>query len=217
MSKGKDQEKLKWFKEARFGLFIHWGVYSLIGRGEWVKYQEQMPDEEYAEYAPGFKAQNYHPEEWVKLAKEAGMKYMVLTTKHHDGYCLFNTKTTDFNSAKIGPHKDLVAEYVRACRKHRIKIGFYYSLPDWTKPAFFKGPDEDSKGWREFIEYIHTQVKELCTQYGKIDILWYDYMIPRDKKIAYSAGDWQSARLNSMVRKYQPAILINNRSGLPEG
>jgi len=218
MSKGKNQERLKWFKDGRFGMFIHWGVYSVIGRGEWVKYQEKMPDEEYISYARHFKTQNYNPEEWVKLAKEAGMKYLVLTTKHHDGYCLFNTKTTDFSSVKIGPRRDLVAEYVKACRKEGMKIGFYYSLIDWSRPIAYQGPERNPAAWQKLVEHIHAQVKELCTHYGKIDILWYDggFYINGREICRAAAKDWQAKKLNAMVRKYQPDILINNRSGLPE-
>jgi len=197
-------------------MFIHWGVYSVIGRGEWVMLQERIPDTEYAAYASKFRAQKYNPEEWVKLAKEAGMKYIVLTTRHHDGFSLFDSRVSDFTSVKTAAKKDFIAEYVKACRKGGIKIGFYYSLPDWRWPAFFKGPQRDPKGWSKMLRYIHAQVKELCTNYGKIDILWYDAMIPGNKRPLYTYNDWQSKKLNAMVRKYQPHILINNRSGLPE-
>ncbi len=218
MSRKRNIEKPKWFKEARFGMFVHWGMYSVIGRGEWVKHQENIPDEEYAEYAPKFRAQKYNPEEWVKLAKEAGMKYLVLTARHHDGYCLFKTGTTDFNSVKIGPHRDLVAEYVKACRKYRMRIGIYYSLIDWSRPAAYQGPEKNPIGWQKLVEHIYAQVKELCTGYGKIDLLWYDggFYLHGREICPVGAEDWQAKKLNAMVRKYQPDILINDRSGLPE-
>jgi len=209
-------KRLKWFREARFGMFIHWGVYSLIRRGTWVRNRERIPAEEYARYARRFKARRYKPQEWVKLAKDAGMKYMVLTSKHHDGYCLFDTKTTDFNSVKIGPHRDLVAEYVNACRKHDMGVGLYYSLPDWSRPAFFKGPDRDPAGWREFLSYIRAQIEEICTQYGRLDILWYDNILHQSGKRPLTAEDYESRKLNRMVRKHQPDVLINDRSLLPE-
>jgi len=216
MSKGKNEEKLKWFKEARFGMFIHWGLYSVLGRGEWVMYQENIPAKEYEKYAWKFNPKRFNADEWVALAKEAGIKYMVLTTRHHDGFCLFDSKVSDFTSVKTAAKRDFVAEYVKACRKQGMKVGFYYSLPDWRWPVFFRGPKKNSRAWTEYVKYIHDQVKELCTQYGKIDILWYDYMIPRNGKNGYHPDDWQSKRLNNMVRKYQPDILINNRSGLAE-
>jgi len=203
------EDRMKWWREAKFGMFIHWGVYSVPARGEWVMYCERIPKEEYKEFAKRFKPKNYKPDEWVSIAKEAGMKYMVLTTRHHDGFSLFDSKVSDFTAPKyVG--RDLIAEYVESCRKYGMKIGFYYSLGDWRYDVFFKGPEKDPSGWKEFIEYVHTQVKELMTNYGKIDILWYDMPGP------YSADDWQSEKLNKMVRELQPEIIINNRSKLPE-
>lgn len=200
----------EWFNQARFGMFIHWGVYSLLARGEWVRLIERIPSNEYEKLAMKFNPKKYHPEEWLDLAQEAGMKYMVLTTRHHDGFSLFDSEVSDFTAAKTAAKRDLVAEYVDACRSKGMKIGFYYSLLDWRYQAYFTGPKEDPKGWAEFLEYVHTQVRELCTNYGKIDILWYDGYWPWD------AESWRSAELNAMVRRLQPEILINNRSGLPE-
>ncbi len=201
---------IEWFKQARFGMFIHWGVYSILARGEWVRLVERIPSSQYESLAYKFNPKKYNPEEWVALAKEAGMKYMVLTTRHHDGFSLFDSEVSDFTAPKTGAGRDLVAEYVDACRKAGMKIGFYYSLLDWRYPAYFKGPRKDPEGWSEFLDYVHTQVKELCTNYGKIDILWYDGKWP------WSAEDWKAKELNSMVRKLQPEIIINNRSGIPE-
>ncbi len=212
----KAQERIKWFKEARFGMFIHWGDYSVPGRGEWVMFQENIPIKEYEQYAWKFNPQKFNADNWVDIARNAGMKYMVLTTRHHDGFSLFDSKVSDFTSVKTSARRDFVAEYVKACRKRNIKIGFYYSLPDWRWPAFFKGPEKDPKDWTRMLKYIHAQVKELCTNYGKIDILWYDTMMPGSRKSFYTYKDWQSEKLNVMVRKYQPHILINNRSGIPE-
>ena len=204
------QERLKWFERARFGMFIHWGISSVLGRGEWAMYWERIPREEYAELAKRWNPKPNAPEEWVALAKSAGMRYIVLTTRHHDGYSLFDSKVSDFTSAKTRPGRDLVGEFVRACRRGGIKIGFYYSLLDWRFPAYFAGPEEDPCGWAELVKYVHSQVRELMTQYGKIDILWYDGAWP------YTADAWRSRQLNRMVRKLQPGILINNRSKLPE-
>ncbi|HIE13637.1 TPA: alpha-L-fucosidase [Candidatus Bathyarchaeota archaeon] len=201
---------IEWFKQARFGMFIHWGVYSILARGEWVRLVERIPSSQYESLAYKFNPKKYNPEEWVALAKEAGMKYMVLTTRHHDGFSLFDSEVSDFTAPRTGAGRDLVAEYVDACRKAGMKVGFYYSLLDWRYPAYFKGPYKDPEGWSEFLNYVHTQVKELCTNYGKIDILWYDGKWP------WSAEDWKAEELNSMVRNLQPEIIINNRSGISE-
>ena len=201
-----EEARTKWFREARFGMFIHWGLYSILGRGEWVQMNEAIPTQEYALLADRFDPKRYDPHEWVALAQEAGMKYVVLTTRHHDGYSLFDSQVSDFTSVKTRPGRDLVAEFVQACRKARMKIGLYYSLVDWRCPAFFYGPDQDPKGWKELVAYVHAQVRELCTNYGKIDIIWYDGAGP------YGARAWQSNKLNATVRELQPHILTNNRS-----
>ncbi|MEI8247300.1 MAG: alpha-L-fucosidase, partial [Lentisphaerota bacterium] len=162
----KDISKITWFREAGVGMFIHWGVYSAIGRGEWMMQQEQMPLDEYDQHISEFNAENYNPDEWAQLAKNSGMRYMVLTTKHHDGFCLFDTATTDRNAVKQGPKRDLVKEYVEACRRHGLKVGLYFSLPDWSIQAFNDGPEKAPEAWDAFISLIHEQVRELCTNYG---------------------------------------------------
>ena len=125
-------QRTAWFREAAFGMFIHWGVYALPGRGEWVMYQERIPAKEYASLAARFNPKRFDPHAWAALAKEAGMRYMVLTTRHHDGFSLFDSKVSDFTSAKTAAGRDLVAEYADACRKAGLKVGFYYSLADWA-------------------------------------------------------------------------------------
>ncbi len=200
--------RLDWWREARFGMFIHWGVYSIPARGEWVMYQERIPKDEYRKFADEFNPANYDPEEWVKLAKRAGMKYMVLTTRHHDGFSLFDSKVSDFTAPKTACGRDLIRKYVDACGKYNMRVGFYFSLLDWRYDAYFLGPKKD--GWKELIDYIHAQVEEIMTNYGKIDVLFYDGGWP------YTAEDWESERLNEMVRRLQPEIIINNRSLLPE-
>jgi alpha-L-fucosidase len=191
-------------------MFIHWGLYSALGRGEWAMSYERIPLERYKRYALQFKAENYDPREWVKLAKQAGMKYMILTTKHHDGYCLFDTQSTDFNAVKVGPGKDLVQEFVTACRKEKMRIGFYFSLADWSKQSL-KLMTKDKRSWNEFLKNtVFCQLRELLSHYGKIDILWYDGCLGQDPVA------WRSQSLNRMARKIQPDILINERSALPE-
>jgi len=217
-----EEERLKWFKQARFGMFIHWGIYSIPARGEWVMYSERIPPEEYAPLAQQFRPSRFDADAWAALAKEAGMKYMVLTTRHHDGFSLFDSKVSEFTSVKTAVNRDFVAEYVRACRRAGMKIGFYYSLLDWRFPAYFAGPGKDPKGWEQLVNYSHAQVRELCTQYGKIDLLWYDGgWVPWAKgdpalNFTPPSDPWRARELNAMVRRFQPHIIINNRSGLLE-
>jgi len=201
--------RMKWWHEAKFGMFIHWGLYSVIGRHEWAMEVEAIPVSEYEQLAKKFKPKPYPAKDWAKLAKRAGMKYMVMTTKHHEGFCLFDTKYTDYCAPKQACGRDLVAEYVEAARAEGLRVGFYYSLMDWHHPDGARcAEDEDAR--KRFVEYIHGQVRELMTNYGKIDILWYDVSWP------LSPEGWESAKMNRMVRELQPDIIINNRSGLPE-
>lgn len=203
------ERRLKWFREARFGMFIHWGLYSQLGRHEWVMNRERIPIEEYEKLASTWKPKPNAARDWARLAKQAGMRYMVMTTKHHEGFCLFDSKLTDYNAAKCGPGRDLVAEFVEAARAEGLRVGFYYSLMDWHHPDGARCK-KDEAARRRFVDYIHGQVRELCTNYGKIDVMWYDVAWPLD------AEEWESAKMNSMVRQLQPDIVINNRSKLPE-
>ncbi len=209
------EERMKWFHQARFGIFIHWGLYAIPGRGEWVMHVERIPAEEYAKLARSFSPKNFDADAWAALAKEAGAKYMVLTTRHHDGFCLFDSKASDFTSVKGSAKRDFVAEYVKALRKAGLKIGFYYSLLDWRFPGYFdqKAHPESAKA---LVKQAHAQVKELMTNYGKIDILWYDGGWVPGLKGEEIAEFWNAKQLNATVRKLQPHILINNRSGIPE-
>ncbi len=203
--------RLAWWQEARFGMFIHWGVYAIPGRGEWVMYQEHMPFEEYAHLAERFDPQHYNPREWVAVAKDAGMKYMVLTTRHHDGFCLYDSKVSDFTAPKTGAKRDLVAEFAEACRDEGMRMGFYYSLVDWRLPGSQPhGLDLPDEVHRPAVEQAHAQVREICSNYGTVDILWYDGMRP------YKTDVWRSEELNAMARELQPNIIINNRAGTPE-
>lgn len=206
----KDRERrLQWFRAARFGMFIHWGLYSQLGRHEWVMNRERIPVKEYEPLADTWKPMPHAPRVWAKLAREAGMRYMVMTTKHHEGFCLFNSELTDYCAPKHGPGRDLVAEYVEAARAEGLRVGFYYSMMDWHHPDGARCV-KDEAARRRFVDYIHGQVRELCTNYGKLDIMWYDVSWPLD------AAGWESAKLNKMVRKLQPDIIINDRSQLPE-
>ena len=210
LAEKKDRDRrMAWWHEARFGMFVHLGLYSLLGRHEWVQNNEGLPNDENALLAKKFKPKVGAPREWSKLAKRAGMKYMVLTTKHHDGYCLWDTQTTDFNTVRTGPKRDLVAEYVDACRAEGLKVGLYFSLMDWKHPDGYRCLKSEAARKR-FVAYTHEQVRELMTNYGKIDILWYDGDYPLE------ADGWESVKLNKMVRKLHPDIIINNRSRVPE-
>jgi len=203
-------ERMKWWHEARFGMFIHWGLYSQLGRHEWAMHNERIPMDEYEKLAGTWKPKPRPMREWAQLAKQAGMKYMVMTTKHHEGFCLWDTKQTGYNAAKCGPGRDLVAEYVDACREFGLKVGFYYSLMDWHHPDGARcAYDEDAR--RRFLDFTQGCVRELMSNYGKIDILWYDVAWPLPSPEA-----WESHKMNAMVRELQPHIIINNRSQLPE-
>jgi alpha-L-fucosidase len=201
------ERRMKWWHEARFGMFIHWGVYSTIGRHEWVMENEGIPLAEYAPYAKNFTPKPKAARAWAKLARAAGQKYMVMTTKHHEGFCMFDSKLTDYCAPKQGPGRDLVAEYVEAARAEGRRVGFYYSLMDWHHPDGAKcATDEAAR--RRFVDYIHGQIRELLTNYGKIDVLWYDVAWPLDAK------GWESEKMNKMVFELQPDIIVNNRNGL---
>jgi len=209
-------KNLKWFDEARFGMFIHWGPYAVAARGEWVMNRERIPVEEYTErYVNSWRAENYNPGEWAQLAKDAGMGYVVLTTRHHDGFSLWNSKRSVFNAANFGPRRDLLAPYVEALRTAGLKVGFYYSPASWTHPDYpgpFARDWAAEKDWadesarRRFIEFYRGQLEELLTGYGKIDYLWFDGCFP---------GNLDGDETLDRVRKIQPEIVVNNRLGKP--
>jgi len=210
-------ERLKWFHQARFGMFIHWGLYSLLERGEWVMYQERIRSSTYAKLADRFSPKKFDPDAWADLAAEAGMKYMVLTTRHHDGFSLFDSQVSDFTSVKTAAKRDFVAEYAAACRRAGLKVGFYYSLADWRFPGYFE-PKRLKASADRMVEQVHGQVRELMSNYGRVDVLWYDGgWINHDQAgIDDVAGFWRSKELNAMARRLQPHLIINNRSGILE-
>ncbi len=219
-----------WFVHDRFGLFIHWGIYALPARHEWVKNRERMTDAQYQRYFDHFEPDLYNPHEWAQIAWQAGMRYAVITTKHHDGFCLFDSQLTDYKAPNTPARRDLIREFVDAFRAAGFKIGFYYSLIDWHHPEFpVDGlhPQRDDVEFRErekhrdirkYAEYLHGQVRELLTNYGKIDIMWLDFSYP-NRDWGWSRGkgreDWQSEKLVAMIRELQPEILLNNRADVP--
>ena len=201
--------RMKWFKEARFGMFVHYGLYSTLGTGEWSQANENYTVSEYESLMKTFAPKEGCCDEWCALAKRAGAKYAVMTTRHHEGFSLWNSKVNPYNSYNACG-RDLVREFVDACRKYDLKIGLYSSLMDWHHPDSWRCASDDTARAR-FTKYIEDLNIELLTNYGKIDILWYDVSCPIN-----SAERWDSINRNYRLRKLQPHIIINDRSMLPE-
>ncbi len=221
-----------WFVHDRFGLFIHWGIYALAARHEWIKHVEKISDEDYQTYFDHFYPDLYDPSAWAREAKNAGMKYFVVTTKHHDGFCLWDSAHTDYKATNTPWGKDLLKPMVEAFRAEGFKVGFYHSLLDWHHPEFpVDGlhPMRDDLEFREaqqgrdiakYSAYLHDQARELLTQFGKVDIMWYDFSYA-NQNWGWSKGkgrdDWQSEKLLAMTRELQPGVIVNDRLDLPEG
>jgi alpha-L-fucosidase len=203
-----------WFDDVRVGMFIHWGAYALAARGEWLKSNEKMTDEAYDRYVKFFNPDLFNPKEWAAVAKAAGMKYFVITAKHHDGFCLWDTQYTDYNSMKAPRcRRDLLKDIVEAFRAEGLRVGIYYSLPDWHHPGYVidaRHPQRDNpvpREWQRYTEFLHQQVRELLTHYGKVDLLWFDGAYPDTAHI------WDSEKLNNLIRTLQPGIMINRLPG----
>lgn len=221
-----------WFVNDRFGMFIHFGLYSMAARHEWVKSVEKISEEKYDMYFKHFNPDMYDPKEWARRAKEAGMKYVVLTTKHHEGFCLFDTKYTDYNVMNTPYGKDIVREYVDAFRAEGLHVGFYYSLIDWHHPDFTvdkihpRRDDEnaeqlnDGRDMKKYAEYMRNQVSELLTNYGKIDVLWFDFSYDNEGGKEWMSGKgkdaWEAEKLIETARKLQPHIIIDNRTEIEQ-
>jgi alpha-L-fucosidase len=210
-----ERSDVGWWEDAKFGMFIHWGLYSIPARGEWVMHNQQIPSEEYAKLAAEFVPQHFDAGQWAHIAKEAGMKYMVLTARHHDGFALWDSPSShgNFCAGKTAAKRDFVAEYTQACREAGLGVGLYYSPMDWRFPGYFR-PKELAKNAALMKKQCYGQVEELMSRYGKIDILWYDGgWLSHNGTDADAAWFWEPVKLNLMVRKYQPSIVINPRSG----
>jgi alpha-L-fucosidase len=220
----------EWFVHDRFGMFIHWGLYALPARHEWVRSREEITPEDYQPYFDHFNPARYDPREWARTARAAGMRYVVVTSKHHDGFCLWDTKQTDFKATNTPYGKDLIAPLVEAFRAEGLKVGFYYSLIDWNHPHFpidiyhplrNRADAHELNKTRDmavYREYMFAQVRELLTNYGKIDVMWFDFSYPgREYKGMPGKGhsDWHSEDLLRMVRELQPDVLVDNRLDLP--
>lgn len=228
------EQDMKWFRDAKFGMFIHWGLYSMIGKGEWAMFNQRIDVDEYAELAKQFDASKFDANKWAAVAEEAGMKYMVMVSKHHDGFSLWDSQASKdkFNSINSAAKKDFVKEYATAARNRGLKVGLYYSPLDWRFPGFFF-PKMYNASAQELKAQTYGQVRELMSDYGKIDLLWYDggeddwlgmgglefggsspSWHARPKSKPYTGKfSWEPLKLNSIVRELQPKIVINPRSG----
>ncbi len=220
-----------WFVHDRFGLFIHWGLYALPARHEWVLSVEKIDPNVYAErYFPRFNPTRYNPQVWARTACQAGMKYVVLTAKHHEGFCLWDTAYTDFKATNTPYGQDLIAPFVEAFRAEGLKVGLYYSLLDWTHPDFaidIYHPLRDhpqvarlneGRSMPRYAEYMRNQVRELITRFNP-EILWCDFSYP---DASYNGlpgkgrADWESDKLHALIRELSPRIMLNNRLDLPD-
>jgi len=213
-------KRMAWWREAKFGMFIHWGLYAVPagvwkgtrvpGIGEWIMQRARIPVKEYKQLAKHFNPVKFNAKEWVRLAKEAGMKWIVITAKHHDGFCMFDTKLTDYNIVKATPFKrDPLKELAEACREEGIKLGFYYSQTlDWYHPDGL-GNDWDydvaEKNFTKYLrEYVKPHLRELLTNYGPVAVIWFDIGTPTPEL---------SRELKKFVRELQPETIINGRIG----
>ena len=229
----------EWFVHDRFGMFIHFGLYAMPARHEWIKTMEFIPEDKYQKYFDNFNPDLFDAREWARKAKAAGMKYAVLTTKHHEGFCLFDSKYTDYKITNTKFGRDLVKEYADAFRAEGLHVGFYYSLIDWHHPDFpidrihprrnDSDAEEQDKGrdMKKYAEYMRNQVSELLTNYGKIDILWFDFSYTNDDPNSPSQPwmqyggkkgkeQWEAEALIKTARDLQPDIIIDNRTELEQ-
>ena len=214
------EKRTEWFLDARFGMFIHWGLYSIPARGEWVRNAEKINNKDYQQYFDEFNPIKYNPREWAKVAKAAGMKYVVMTAKHHDGFCLFDSNLTDYKSTNTKIGRDLIKEYIEAFREEGLKIGIYYSLLDWHHEDYphYEDSIHPMRGnieykdkqhvFLRYVDYMHGQVKELLSNYGKIDLMWFDFSYDQMK-----GEKWEATKLVNMIHSIQPDIIIDNRLG----
>jgi alpha-L-fucosidase len=219
---GSDVEKVKrfgddrdWFFNKRYGMFIHWGLYSIPGWHEQHQWRARVPRAEYVKLAGQWNPLKFNPEEWLDTMEMAGMKYITITTKHHDGFCLWDTKQTKFNTMNTPYKRDIIGMLSDACHKRSIPLCLYYSIADWNHPNYpnqgrhheLAGPEDgDQPDWNKYMEFLKAQVRELCSNYGKINGFWWDMNVPL----------YKDPSINNMIRTLQPAAVINNR-GFDEG
>lgn len=221
MAKHVSQHGLNWFQNARFGMFIHWGLYALIGQREWVMHDDRIPVAEYEKLVQQFNPTRFNADQWVSLAADAGQKYIVFTSRHHDGFSMYDTALSDYKITNTPFKRDPVRELAAACaRRTDIKLGFYSSLLDWHHPAY-RFRQESGLAWADYLEFLHGQVRELCTNYGEIMCIWFDGdwpNAPEDDSKAYFApgGSFEYEALYDMIHTLQPdAVVMNNRHAKP--
>jgi alpha-L-fucosidase len=200
------------FEDDRFGLFIHWGVYSAVGKGEWVMERDQLPISEYGKLSGSFNPTRFDAGVWVKLAKDSGAKYITITSKHHDGFCMFASRLTDYDIVDATHfHNDPLKALADACHEQNIKLFFYYSLLDWHHPDYFplgksgKAAGRELKGdWRKYVAYYQGQVRELCTNYGAIGGFWFDGWWDKPN------AEWDLTGTYRLIHELQPGALVGN-------
>jgi alpha-L-fucosidase len=204
-----------WFFEKRYGMFVHWGLYSILGWHEQHQWRGRVPRSEYIKLTNQWNPKKFNPDEWLDAMQMAGMKYITITTKHHDGFCLWDTKLTSFNTMNTPYKKDIIGMLADACHKRNVPLCLYYSVADWNHPNYpnqgrsheLSGPEPgDSPDWNKYMDFLKAQVSELCTNYGKISGFWWDMNVPA----------FRDPSVNTMIRKLQPSAVINNR-GFDEG
>jgi len=208
----------EWFEQSRFGVFIHWGVYSVLGDGEWVMNSQDIGLDEYALLPRFFNPTAFDAKQWAKLFKQSGAKYITFTTRHHDGFSMWNSQTSDYNIVKKSPFKrDIVKELVKACRAEGIKVMFYYSLLDWKRDDYLPvgrsgeailGRDSTKGDWNHYIQFMKNQLTELLTNYGKIDGIWFDGHWDKPKE------NWHLSEIYELIHKLQPQCLVGNNHHL---
>ncbi len=209
-------EARRWFQDARFGLFVHWGVYSVLSDGEWVMNNRKIPISEYEKLPPQFNPTEFDPAEWVALVKAAGMKYITITSKHHDGFAMFDSKISDWDIIDRTPYKkDVLKMLADECQKQGIKLFFYYSQLDWRHPDYFPrgrtgltAGRAESGDWFKYIDYMDGQLKELLTNYGPIGGVWFDGMWDKPK------ADWRLEQTYKLIHSLQPAALVGSNHHL---
>ncbi len=213
-----------WFTHDRFGLFIHWGLYSLAARHEWVQSREQLSASAYRKYFDRFDPDLYDPCTWAKAAAGAGMKYFIVTAKHHEGFCLWDTRYTDYKAPNTPAGRDLIRPMVEAFRAEGLRAGLYYSLLDWHHPDYTVDMHHPMRNSREYTsrnsqrdmskyaEYMRNQVSELLTEYGEIDALWFDFSFEQDNRFPGKGNDvWESEKMIALARSLRPRIILNDR------
>ncbi|MDR0566787.1 MAG: alpha-L-fucosidase [Prevotellaceae bacterium] len=227
-TKEQKEKRLEWWTNDRFGMFIHWGIYALPARHEWIKHNERISNESYQRYFDNFNPDLYNPKDWAKKAKDAGMKYVVLTTKHHDGFCLWDSKFTDYKVTNTPYGKDLVKPLVDAFRAEGLRIGFYYSLIDWHHPHFTyddlhpnrpndaaeRAAANKKRDMNIYRKYMKDQLTEILSSYGQIDELFLDFSYPGETGKGHK--DWDSEGLIKLIRSLQPQIIIDDRADLKQ-